>query len=600
MTADLLPSPSPFMISAIPPPRPVSVNALARASTVSNSISCPKSNRSTSAEIPAHEGSFAVPVGPDSPDSPGWAQSPVDTVMEDVQSVENETDSNSLCQPKTQFEHLPVEIHETILDYLFGERTSAFTSSCGKSPARSWNKSFRHPRRKALSNLALILPIWRVLVQDRIYRHIKLKGTTDELVESARWFRANPHLAPYVRHVEIWIPVWGQRAIKNPSRQLPRSTNDENAGLAEMAALQTTMAWDDPHSNPAADYKYHYASNNATLEEMFFHVQNVFPAARILTLEGGHCKKPPMVRHFRNDPAGRTGQRLPVLPDIQTFVMRGAWNIMRDGQHWNTLSQALPSVREWHCSYAKPKIEGYETIAGILRRIPPALLHINISLEGFYSKDNSQSRWLGDGVNPPHLCRLLGDVAPRLESLTFTGKVCACLFDSSSTAKSRTTPPTLTPTPQQSRLKSLDLIVKTCCRDKKLHPGLPLLDEFSGITNLNFIRAFEKLVIAAITSLTRHTELEYMRIRFIDLDSACPPLNPYFQLVENAATGLWNEPILEALHQSRPDAQFVKLTDGICPQYGHNNQIVGAIYPRTRPLSIHASTYRIIADVPKP
>ncbi|KAL4974107.1 hypothetical protein BDW66DRAFT_140626 [Aspergillus desertorum] len=588
MTADLLTSSSPFIISAIPPPRPVSVNALARVSSVSNPISCSKSSRSTSAGILSHEGSFTVPVGPNSPRTP---QSPVDTEMGDVQLAE----PPSICESKVRFEHLPVEIHETILDFLFGERTSTFTGASGKSSAQSWHKSLRHPRRKALSNLALILPVWRILVQDRIYRHIKLKGTAAELEESARWFGAHPHLAPYVRHVEIWIPVWGQRAIRNVSRQLPRRSNDENAGSTDMAALQATMAWDDPRSNPVADYKYYYASHNATLEEMFLHVQTVFPGARILTLEGGHCKKPPMVRHFKTDPTGRTGlQRLPVLPDIQTFVMRGAWNIMRDRQHWITLSQALPSVREWHCSYAKPKLEGYETIAGILHRLPLSLLHVNISLEGFYNKDNSQNRWLGDGRNPPHLCRLLGEVAPRLESLTFTGKVCACLFES--TKNSMATHPNQS---QRSKLKSLDLVVKTCCRDKKLHPAVPFLDDFSGITNLNFIRAFEELVIASINALQIHQKLEYMRIRFIDLDSACPPLNPYFQLVGTQATGLWNEPILEALHKARPEAQFVKLTDGISPQYGSNNQIVGAIYPRTRPLSIHVSTYRIIADVPK-
>jgi hypothetical protein len=359
-----------------------------------------------------------------------------------------------------------------------------------------------------------------------------------------------------------------------------------------MGIVQATMTWDDAESSPATDYKYHYASHNATLEEMFVHVKAVFPDARILTLEGGHCKKPPMVRHFRSDPSGRSNQCLPVLSDIQTFVMRGAWNIMRDHQHWSTLSKALPNVREWHCSYAKPKIEGYETIAGILRRLPPSLIHINVSLEGFYNKDNSQTRWFGDGINPPHLCRLLGDVAPRLESLTFTGKVCSCLFDS--------TRDTMSTWRIKSKLKSLDLVVKTCCRDKKLHPALPFLDEFSGITNMNFIRAFEKLVVGAIQSLQLHHELNYMRIRFIDLDSACPPLNPYFQLVDDKCTGLWSEQILESLHESRPDATYLKLTDGIYPQYGHNHQIVGAIYPRTRPLSIHASTYRIIADVPKP
>ncbi|KAL2826530.1 hypothetical protein BJY01DRAFT_255979 [Aspergillus pseudoustus] len=590
MTADLISSPSsPFMISAIPPPRPVSVNALARASSLSDTLPCSKSTRSTSAEITIHDGPSAAPVGPD---YLGWAQPPVDTEMEDAQLAE--TPLPLFCRSEIQFEHLPVEIHETILDHLFGERTSALTTSAGgKSPARSWNKSLRHPRRKALSNLALISPVWRALVQDRIYRHIKLKGTTDELAESARWFRAHPHLAPYVRHVEVWVPVWGQRAIKHSSRHLPpRRFNDEDVAAMDMGVVQAAMAWNDPDSSPTTDYKYHYASHNATLEEMFVHVQTVFSEARILTLEGGHCKKPPMVRHFRSDPSGHSNQCLPMLPDIQTFVMRGAWNIMRDHQHWSTLSKSLPNVREWHCSYAKPKIEGYETIAGILRRLPSSLIHINVSLEGFYNKDNTQSRWMGDGVNPPHLCRLLGGVAPRLESLTFTGKVCACLFDS--------TRDSMSTSQGKSKLKSLDLVVKTCCRDKKLHPGLPFLDEFSGITNMNFIRAFEKLVVSAIQSLKIHHELNYMRVRFIDLDSACPPLNPYFQLVESQCTGLWSEQILESLHESRPDAAYLKLTDGIYPQYGHNHQVVGAIYPRTRPLSIHASTYRIIADVPKP
>jgi hypothetical protein len=164
MTADLLPSSSPFIISTIPPPRPVSVNAFARATSISNTVSCSKSNRSTSAGISSHEGSLTVPVGPDSPGSP---QSPVDTEMEDVQSAE----PLSVCESKVRFEHLPVEIHETILDFLFGERTATITGASGKSSAQSWHKSLRHPRRKALSNLALISPVWRILVQDRIYRH---------------------------------------------------------------------------------------------------------------------------------------------------------------------------------------------------------------------------------------------------------------------------------------------------------------------------------------------------------------------------------------------------------------------------------------------
>ncbi|GAB1211330.1 hypothetical protein ATERTT37_000443 [Aspergillus terreus] len=156
-----------------------------------------------------------------------------------------------------------------------------------------------------------------------------------------------------------------------------------------------------------------------------------------------------MIRHFRDDPYGHSGRRLPELPDIQTFVMRGAWNIMRDYRHWSTLSDALPNVR-------------------------------------------------------------------------------------------------------------------------------------------------------AVYSLRLHAALNFMRIRFIDLDSACPLLNPYFQLHNNQCTGLWSEDILETLHETRPQAQFVELNDGIYPQYGPNHQIIGAVYPRSRPLSIHASTYQIIADVSKP
>ncbi|RAL11888.1 uncharacterized protein BO97DRAFT_434934 [Aspergillus homomorphus CBS 101889] len=588
------------MISTFPPPRPVSVNSLARASA-STTLPYAKPNRCTSAEI-------QLPEGPVPSAAVGLVvchQGPVDTEMEDTDSSPPiSVETPQACHSGIRFEDLPIEIHEAILDYLFGERASAFTSCTWGKSARSWNRSLRHPRRKALSNLSLITPVWRELVQDRIYRHIKIKGTADELAASARWFRAHPHLAPFVRHVEIWIPVWGKRAAKHfaqpQHQQQPpsRRFNDEDVGFADPAALQSAIVWDDSDTNHGggSDYRYHYASHNATLEEMFSHVQTCFPQARILTLEGGHCKRPPMVRHFRDDPCGHSGRRrLPELPDIQTFVMRGAWNIMRDYQHWANMSQALPNVREWHCAYAKPKIEGYETIAEVLLRLSPSLVHVNISLEGFYNKDTSQTGWTHDGITPPHLCRLLGEAAPRLESLAFTGKVCAGLFQATRNAMATR------PATNKSRLKSLDLVVKTCCREKKtVAPGLAFLDDFSGITNLNFIRSFEKLVLGAVHSLQLHPRLDAMRIRFIDLDSACPPLNPYFQLLDGQCTGLWSERILETLHEARPEAHYLELSDGIYPQYGHNRQIVGAVYPRTRPLSIHASTYKVIADVSKP
>lgn len=352
------------------------------------------------------------------------------------------------------------------------------------------------------------------------------------------------------------------------------------------------MAWeDDSDSYPMNHCNFYGASQNASLEDIFLHVQTHFPEARMLTLEGGHCKKPPLIRHFNNDPYGWSNiQSLAVLPNIQTFVMRGAWNIMRDYQHWKNMAEALPSIREWDCAYAKPKIEAYETIAGILIQLPPTLAHANISLDGFYNKGHVHNLWPGDEMNPPHLCNLLGEVAPRLESLTFTGKICHCFFHGMANFVNRAS---------MSRLKSLDLVVKSCCRDRRLQPAFPFFDEVSGITNINFIRSFEKLVAAGASSLGAHRSLEYVRIRFIDLDSACPLLNPYFQLVNHQCTGIWSDRILENLAESRPQARYTELTEGIYPQYGPNHQIVGAVFPRARPSAIYAANYRIIADATK-
>jgi len=277
---------------------------------------------------------------------------------------------------------------------------------------------------------------------------------------------------------------------------------------------------------------------------------------------------------------------------VQTFVMRGSWNIMREYQHWRTLAEALPSLREWQCAYAKPKAEAYNTIGQILSNWTLGLQHVNISLDGFFSKDLSEPHmFFGESCTHDHLCWLLGQVAPRLESLAFTGKVCSYLFDS---IRSLTATKSV-----ECRLQSLDLVVKSCCRHENRDPLSLILDDASGITNLKFIKSFEELVHGAVSSLENLPTVEYVRIRFIDLDSACSLLNPYFQLVDNQCTGLWSVGILETLQKVRPNTHFIELADGIYPQYGLNNTIVGAIYPRNRPLSINANMYKIIADASK-
>lgn len=345
-------------------------------------------------------------------------------------------------------------------------------------------------------------------------------------------------------------------------------------------------------TNRGTGCNYQLSNHNATLEDIFRHVGSFFPDAKILTLEGGHCKKTPMIRHFQSEPLGQLeNRRFQVLPNIETFVMRGSWNIMRGYQHWHNMSLALPNIREWNCAYAKPKLEGYKTIAKVLKDMPSTLYHVSISLEGLYNKNSSQSNWFNGEQNEGHVCRLLGDAAPRLSSLAFTGNVCANFFTNLRAASLDGS--------LDSKLQSLDIVVKTCCREKAVDETTPALDDVAGIANMKFIESFETLVVSAIRSLDTLVDLKYLRIRVIDLDSVCALLNPYFQLQNDKCTGLWSEKILETLHEARPDTHFEELSDGIFPQYGANQQIVGAAHPRTRPNSIRAGAYKIIADTIK-
>jgi hypothetical protein len=164
------------MITALPP-RPISVNSLTRV-PIQSALSVQHSkatNRCTRAEVQIHDdpdmtksmmASLEYPPGPD-------------TEMADPDDLPEAMPQAS--RPELQFENLPIEIHEAIIDCLFGERTSALsnTSIPGKPAARSWVKALRHPRRKALTNLTLISPQWRHLVQQRIYRHSKLRAPAD-------------------------------------------------------------------------------------------------------------------------------------------------------------------------------------------------------------------------------------------------------------------------------------------------------------------------------------------------------------------------------------------------------------------------------------
>jgi hypothetical protein len=66
------------------------------------------------------------------------------------------------------FSRLPTEIHELILDHLFGVRASTANTT---SSSRGWSTALRHSRRRQLSDVALISRSYRELVQGRLFKH---------------------------------------------------------------------------------------------------------------------------------------------------------------------------------------------------------------------------------------------------------------------------------------------------------------------------------------------------------------------------------------------------------------------------------------------
>lgn len=99
------------------------------------------------------------------------------TLVEDdaltMKPIDGEVEVSSQRQGKT-LEDLPLEIQGLVLDYLFGDIHSVTSTSTPLHPGiKRVSSAMRHPRRKALTDVALVSPTWRELVQERIYRHSK-------------------------------------------------------------------------------------------------------------------------------------------------------------------------------------------------------------------------------------------------------------------------------------------------------------------------------------------------------------------------------------------------------------------------------------------
>ena len=341
---------------------------------------------------------------------------------------------------------------------------------------------------------------------------------------------------------------------------------------------------------------YQLASQNATMEEIFGCASVLFPKVFALTIEGGHCKKPPRIQHFRelraappkNAYAWRVLQnnkagQLPEHPNISTLVLKGAWNIIRQESDFHILSFALPNLREWHCTYSKPKPEAYQAICSVLRYFPATIVHLNISLEGLYSKEPPSTEKWREIFPSYHICYDLGRLCPQLESLAYTGRVCHCLFHTARTASAGFR--------MGNRLKSVDINVRNCCRTDPSSTS-----DGTGICNWEFIQCFKKLVEAGVAALLAYEQLSFLRIRFIDLDSPAPLMNPYFHLQGLECSGIWNEDILTLLGTVRPGAGYKDLCEelGTTVRSGTNGNNGRAL--RTRPKSIKVSTYLQHAD----
>lgn len=486
----------------------------------------------------------------------------------------------------TSLDDLPAEIRECILDHLFGYRVSATSKSSLGMPSvtRSWGTALRHSRRRELSSLALVNSDWRVLVQERLYRHIKIKATVQSLNDATQYFVKHPHLRPYVRHVELWFAVFQARHIPLAHSGIPTVTLD---GFTNAS--------------------YVIPNDNCSLEEAFYFVSSTFPEICVLTLEGGERKKAPKVRHYILE----TGHEKPLarIPSVQTLVCKGQWNLVRSNDDFQAIVGALPNLQEWHGSYSKAKSKSYLSMATILPRLPSALSSLSLNLEGVeYRRELSFPPYFLKVSNSLHFCTKLAEAASELEHFAYTGRVCRGFFELlSRQVDSRST-----------RLKTIDLTVKNCCRHV-IHWN----ESGSGITDMNFISAFEALVLAGIKALAKLKAVEYLRVRYVDLgmyyclsfrthfdlllftclhscgrlDSPVPPLNPYFVLHDGWCSGVWSDAIVDALHKARPDARFEELAEsfGEVAINKDGRLVISPDYPKNRVLSLKLSNYAYLA-----
>ena len=484
----------------------------------------------------------------------------------------------------SRFEDLPTEVHEAILDHLFGYCISTTSSSAMKmsSITRRWGTALRHCRRKELSDLALVSGLWRDLVQQRLYRHVKLKATIQSIDNALMHLSERPHLACFVKHIEMWFPVFEPTYGPLPSTTLLALPTVTPEGLINAS--------------------YTLPANNCTLDEVFRFVALALPCVQVLTLEGGERRKAPQIVYFgqhRREAAGPSAlPSLETLPCVTTLVTRGQWNLIRDSDDFSTVLNALPNLGEWQATYGKPKSKSYITMAEFLPLLPMRISNFSLCLENDYRRESATPPFYAKVSSRTHICSRMAEVPSRLEHFSYTGRICHKFFD----LASRTVNPLTT------RLRSIDITVKNCCRHSSQHQ-----DSGTGIQELGFIEAFERLVHSAVRSLDKFKEVQYLRIRFVDLgmsalelkgkpltllESLLPPLNPFFLYTNGHCSGVWDDMIVAEMARVRPHVRFAELSDtfGNISYSSDGRMVVVKKYPGARAASLKLANYRSLAN----
>lgn len=381
------------------------------------------------------------------------------------------------------------------MDQIFGKSIQPHIASSLWAPSvnPSWSSVLRNARRKEVTDLAFVNRTWRVLVQQRLYRHIKVKATVKSIQNAIQHFAEHPSLAKYVKHVEVWFPVF--------------------QGARDTSSMSAVAIFGEREAGKAAD------DENCSLEAAFRFIAITLPNVSIVTIEGGERRKAPRIRYFDDEADIHRPKSLPKLFTPHTLIIQGQWNICRSPQDFQTILAGFPNLEEWHGAYSKNKSKSYISLAEFLPFLPQRITSVRLCLETDYRREASMAPFYAKVVNKIHICEAAGSIASQLESFAYTGRMCPVFFQTAIKSK------------DPSKLKSIDITLKNCCCTPDV-----LVESGSGIQNPYFIAAFERLVLAAIEALKRFTKVEFFRIRFIDLGRINYPWLSYLCLFSNISS----------------------------------------------------------------